>query len=91
MKVGRAFTARQTTLELNGMDPELERVLQGLDEAVEFAKSYRFEMTEDYLALLARVEAMPQNQSGADKSHVWPALQAYVDSFKNVRLLPRKP
>lgn len=73
------------------MDPELERVLRGLDEAVEFAKSYRFEMTEDYLALLAKVEAMPQNQSGADKSHVWPALQAYVDSFKIVRLLPRNP
>lgn len=73
------------------MDPELERVLRGLEEAAEFVKTYRFEMTEDYLALLARVEAMPQNQSGADKSSVWPGLQAYVDSFKNVRLLPRKP
>ena len=71
------------------MDPELERVLRGLDEAVEFAKSYRFEMTEDYLALLARVEAMPLNQSGSDKSHVWRGLQAYRNSFKNVVLLPR--
>ena len=53
------------------MDPELERVLRGLDEAVEFAKSYRFEMTEDYLALIARVEALPQNRPGADKSWVW--------------------
>ena len=73
------------------MDPELERVLRGLDEAVAFAKSYRFEMTEDYLALLARVEAMPRNQSGADKSHVWRGIQAYRNSFKNVRLIPRKP
>jgi hypothetical protein len=73
------------------MDPELERVLRGLNEAAEFARTYRFEMTEDYLALLARVEAMPQNQSGADKSHVWRGLQAYRSSFKNVRLLPRKP
>jgi hypothetical protein len=73
------------------MDPELERVLRGLEEAAEFARTYRFEMTEDYLALLARVEAMPQNQSGADKSHVWPGLQAYRNSFKNVRLVPRKP
>jgi hypothetical protein len=72
-------------------DPELERVLRGLREAAEFAKTYRFEMTEEYLALIARVEAMPQNQSGADKSHVWPGLRAYVDSFKSVRLLPRKP
>lgn len=75
---------------MNVMDPELERVLRGLDEAVEFAKSYHFEMTEDYLALLARVEAMPRNQSGADKSHVWRGLQAYRNSFKNVVLLPRK-
>jgi hypothetical protein len=73
------------------MDADLERALRALDEAAEFAKSYRFEMTEDYLALLAQVEAMPRNQSGADKSAVWPALQRYVDSFKNVRLLPRKP
>ena len=73
------------------MDDELERVLRGLEKAAEFAKTYRFEMTDDYLALIARVEAMPQNQSGADKSHVWRGLQAYRNSFKNVRRLPRKP
>lgn len=33
--------------------PELERVLRGLREAAEFAKTYRFEMTEEYLALIA--------------------------------------
>ena len=73
------------------MDDELERILRGLEKAAEFAKTYRFEMTDDYLALLARVEAMPQNQSGADKSHVWRGLRAYRNAFKNVRLLPRKP
>jgi len=73
------------------VDDELERVLRGLEKAAEFVKTYRFEMTEEYLGLLARLEAMPQNQSGADKSHVWPGLQAYRNSFKNVRLLPRKP
>ena len=73
------------------MDPELERALCALDEAVEFAKSYRFEMTDDYLALLARVEAMPTNQSGADKSHVWRGLQSYRNFFKHVELVPRKP
>ncbi len=72
------------------MDPELERCLAGLREAAEFAKSYRFEMTEDYLSLLARVEAMPQNQSGADKSHVWRALHAFTETFKNARLLPQR-
>lgn len=53
------------------MKPTLEDALRGLEEAAEFAKSYRFEMTEDYLALIARVEAMPQNQTGADKSGRW--------------------
>lgn len=73
------------------MDPELERALQGLKDAAEFAKTYRFEMTEDYLALIARVEAMPQNQTGVDKSHVWRGLQSYKSFFKNVELVPRKP
>ena len=73
------------------MDAELERALRALDDAAEFAKSYRFEMTEDYLALLARVEAMPSNQSGADKSHVWRGLQSYRNFFKKVEIVPRKP
>lgn len=73
------------------MDPEVERALEGLRKAAEFARTYRFELTPDYLELIARVEAMPQNQSGSDKSGVWPGIQAYRDSFKKVELLPRKP
>ncbi|MBI3050350.1 MAG: hypothetical protein HYY76_18800 [Acidobacteria bacterium] len=73
------------------MDAELERALRGLEEAAEFARTYRFELTDDYLALIARVEAHPQNQSGSDKSHVWRGLQAYKNVFKNVRLAPRQP
>ena len=73
------------------MDAELERALRGLEKAVEFARTYRFELTQDYLALIARVEAMPQNQSGADKSNVWRGLKAYRESFTNVEVVPRKP
>lgn len=73
------------------MDPELERALEGLRKAAEFARTFRFELTPGYLELIARVEAMPQNQSGADKSGVWSGLQAYRHSFKNVELVPRKP
>ena len=65
------------------MDPELERALRALDEAAEFAKSYRFEMTEDYLALLAQVEALPQNRSGADKSWVWRLLDSSARFYKS--------
>ena len=52
------------------MADDLERVLQGLKDAEERSKSYRFEMTDDYLALIEQVEAMPDNQAGSDKSWV---------------------
>jgi hypothetical protein len=50
------------------MAGDLERVLRGLEAAREFARTYRFEMSDDYRALIECVEAMPRNQSGADKS-----------------------
>jgi hypothetical protein len=65
-------------------DDHLERVLRGLERAREFAKSYRFQMTDEYRALIAQVEALPRNQTGADKSGVWPAMHAYIESFKRV-------
>jgi hypothetical protein len=73
------------------VDDELERVLRGLEKAAEFAKTYRFEMTDDYLALIARVEAMPQNQSGAAKPGRWRGSRAYAASLAaRATLLPRK-
>jgi len=52
------------------VDPELQAVLRGLEEAAKFAKTYRFEMTDDYLQLIAQVEALAQNQPRTDKSWV---------------------
>jgi hypothetical protein len=69
------------------VDPEVERALEGFRKAAEFARTYRFELTPDYLELIARVEAMPQNQSGCDKSGVWQGLQAYKNFFKNAKYL----
>jgi len=70
-------------------DDRLERVLQGLERAREFAESFHFEMTDEYRALIARVKAMPCNRPGADKSHVWPGLRAYIETFKAAKLVPR--
>ena len=53
------------------MAGDLDRVLRELEAAREFANSYRFEMTDEYRALIARVEALPRNQAGADKSGRW--------------------
>ena len=73
------------------MADDLERVLRGLEEAKEFARTYRFEMTDDYRALIARVEAMPRNQSGADKSGRWIGSLADMKAFRaRVTPFPKK-
>jgi hypothetical protein len=53
------------------MDADLERVLRGMGEAAAFARSYRFELTNDYLALIEQVEALPENLPGSVKSSRW--------------------
>ena len=53
------------------MDSDVDRALRGLEAAAEFAKTYQFEITDDYLALIAQVEALPPNAPLADKSWVW--------------------
>jgi len=60
----------------------LEDGLRALAEATELAKSIRIELDDNYLALIARVEAMPQNQSGADKSWVWRIDEAFRDHYR---------
>lgn len=72
------------------MAGNLERVLRGLEEAREFAASYRFEITDDYRALIAQAEALPRNQPGADRSGRW--LGSLADQkawLANVRRAPR--
>ena len=71
------------------MADDLERVLRGLEAAKEFARTYRFEMTDEYRALIERVEAMPRNQSGADKSGPW--IGSYVDAKAWLSLVKPAP
>jgi hypothetical protein len=69
---------------------ELDAVLRGLDESREFARTYRFEMTEEYRALIARVEALPRNRPGADKSGRWLGSRADAQAaLEHVRLSSR--
>jgi hypothetical protein len=73
------------------MVDDLKRMARGLEAAKEFARTYRFEMTDEYRALIERVEAMPRNQSGADKSGHW--IGSYADAkiwLAAVTPLPRK-
>ena len=59
------------------MRPTLEDGLRALREATDLAKDIRIELTEDYLRLIAAVEAMPENQPGADKSGRWRGSRSY--------------
>ena len=63
------------------MNPDLARALEGLEDAADFLKTYRFELSDEYLSLIAAVEAMPRNQSGSDKSGRWLGSRAYGRSL----------
>ena len=52
------------------MGPTLDDALRMLREATEQAPLIRVELDEEYLRYIAAVEALPQNQSGADKTWV---------------------
>lgn len=64
------------------MERDLERALRGLEEAEEFARTYRFEMTDDYVQLIAQVEALAQNQPGTDKSWVGRLIESSARHYR---------
>lgn len=61
----------------------LEDGLRMLREAAEQAPSIRIDLDDRYLRLIAQAEALPQNQSGADKSWVW-KMEAAFQHFYTV-------
>jgi hypothetical protein len=74
--VNRRRTVDDGRIEV--MDPERDGILKGLDQAAEWARTHAFELDEGYLALIERVEALPRNQSGADKSGRWLGSRAHA-------------
>jgi len=68
-----------------GVDPELEAILRMLDEVTEEVKSIRIEIDDDYLHAIELAEALPQNQSGTDKSWVAEADRQFRDHYKRAR------
>jgi hypothetical protein len=66
-------------------------VLRALQEATETARSIRVELTDDYLAMIAAVEALPQNQSGSDKSRRGRPGRAHRALHVVGPLLPKQP
>jgi hypothetical protein len=84
------IASRTGASRIIAMAGNLEAVLQGLEEAREFARTYEFMMTDEYRTLIAWVEAMPQNQPSSDKSSVWPAMQRHVGTFTSGQAAPRR-
>lgn len=72
------------------MKSTLEDGLRALERASELATSIHPTVDDEYREWILTIEALPANQSGADKSGVWQAQQAFLSVFKNVRG-PYKP
>jgi hypothetical protein len=68
------------------MDEADERVLKILDE---FARAPRevgpLALSEEYLAAVARVESLPENQSGADKTSRDAAQTEFLSHYRRVQ------
>jgi hypothetical protein len=63
----------------------LEDGLRALEDAAVSARSIRIDLDEEYLRTIATTEALPDNQSGADKSWVWKIEHAFREHYKRAR------
>lgn len=65
------------------MDEQTREVLAAIDRVCEEGKRYgAFVLTEEYLELLQRLEELPRNAPGADKSHVESSRLAYLEHYR---------
>jgi len=71
------------------MNPTREDGLRTLQESSELAAEIRIELTERYVRLIEAVEALPENQAGADKSGRWRGGRSYWRFFEGARRIPR--
>ena len=68
------------------MDPDTRRVLKLLDDVTQNLETEGpVTLDEAYLQMIARVEAMPQNQDGTDKSWLWECFEADRRYFARLR------
>jgi hypothetical protein len=72
------------------MRPTVDDGLRAIREATELAKSIQIELDTEYFRLIAIVEAMPQNQSGAEKSSGWRG-RSNRDMARRGHFIQRRP
>jgi hypothetical protein len=64
---------------------ERRRILEAIDRACEKAATYSsFVVTPEYARFIEQVEAMPQNQSGSDKTGVELAWIREIEHYRQV-------
>jgi hypothetical protein len=70
------------------MDSAADKALRAIDAAIAKVARLSGPVTLDaaYLRAVERVEALPQNQSGADKTWVVDAQRQFRDHFRRARL-----
>jgi hypothetical protein len=68
------------------MGPTREDALQALREATEAAASIRVDLDEAYLRAIAYVESLATNQTGADKTWLWRAQDAFRRHYQDARI-----
>jgi len=78
-----------TILPKAAVHPTLEDGLQALQEASDLAANIRMELTGEYRRLIEAVEALPENQEGADKRGRWRGGRAYRRFFEAARVVAR--
>lgn len=64
---------------------ERDQVLRLLRENAELAPEVRVDLDEAYLEAISRIEALEQNQTGADKSWVRRAEHEFRQHYRRVR------
>jgi len=72
------------------MRPTVEDGLRALSEATDLSRQLRVELSAEYIRLIERVEALPQNRSGAEKSNRWLGSRRHRDLFSRGHFLPRR-
>jgi hypothetical protein len=56
-----------------------------LDDAAREAASIRIEVDEDYRRAIALVEALPQIQSGSEKTWIWRMDRAFREHYRRAK------
>ncbi len=67
------------------MDPSVQAALKILDE-LEPVATGPVQLSWSYLRAVKKVEDLPENQSGADKTWVGKAIRQHLAFFERVRL-----